>query len=89
MSTIWTQALQYMAIKNGTSPWTSHYLDDTITLELGFIRTKNSIEIFQKTARDAGLEIQESKCTDPNFETEHLSVVFKQKLTNLKYLKIA
>ncbi len=76
---LFAQALQYMVIKNGTSPWTSHYLDDMITLELGFLRTKNSIEIFKKNARDAGWELQESKCSDPNYETEHLGVVFKTK----------
>ena len=73
------EGLQYMAIKNGTSRWTSHYLDDTITLERGFDRTKKSIEIFKSTAREAGWEIQESKCTDPDYETEHLGIVFKTK----------
>ncbi len=51
---LFAQALQNMAIKIGTSPWTSHYLDDTFSLELGFLRTKNSIDIFKKTAKDAG-----------------------------------
>ncbi len=73
-----------MAIKNCTSPWTSHYLDDTITLEQGFLRTKNIIEIFKKTLRDAGWEIQESKYTYPNYETEHLVVVFKTKTPQLE-----
>ncbi len=62
---LFSHALQYMAIKNGTSPWTSSYLDDTITLELGFLRRKNSIEIFKNTARDAGWEIQESNAQTP------------------------
>ncbi len=79
MFDLFAQALQYMTIKNGTSLWNSHYLDDTITLELGFLRTQNSIEIFKKTARDVDWEIQESKCSDPNYETEHWGVVFKTK----------
>ncbi len=70
--------------QKSTSPWTSHYFDDTITLEVGFLRTKNSIEIFKKTARDAGWEIQESKCTNPNYETEHFGVVFKTKSHQLE-----
>ncbi len=51
---LFAQALHYIAIKYGTSPWSSHYLDDTITLKLRFLRTKDRIKIFKKTASDAG-----------------------------------
>ncbi len=73
----WLDMVQtlYMVIEfrycntDGTSPWTSHYLDDTVTLEGVTLEQ----QIFKKTVRDTGWEIQESKCTDPNYKTKHLA----------------
>ena len=73
---MFAQGLEFMAIQNGTNPETSHYLDDTITLGLGYANTDQSIEIFKHTAKDSGWEIQETKCTKPDYETEHLGVMF-------------
>ena len=74
---IFAQGLEYMAIQNGTSLLTSHYLDDTITIEGSQATCNHSINVLKSTAKSSGMDIHEDlpKCTKAAQEMEYLGVI--------------
>ncbi len=72
---IYAKGLNYMAIKKGCNARTIFYLDDCLTSGANYNNCKNSIDIYNQTAVDAGFDIQAEKVTDPSHEVEFLGIV--------------
>ncbi len=71
---MYAEGLEYMAIKNGCLATCVHFLDDNLFLAPSRESCQNSLDIFKKTARDAGFAIQESKCQGPDRVLEFLGI---------------
>lgn len=69
------QGLEYMAIKNGCHPLTSHYLDDSLLPSKDFQDGVKHKAIFKKTAKDSGWDTQDDKEEGPAQEIEYTGIV--------------
>ncbi len=71
---VFARGLMYMGRVRGMSPDSYHYLDDTVTCSPSQSACNESIDIFNDTARQAGFEIQEHKCTRASQTIEFLGI---------------
>ncbi len=72
---VFGRGLEYMAVKLGASRDTYHFLDDTVTCARSQLECNNSIDVFNDTARKAGFELQDHKCTRASQQLEFLGIV--------------